>query len=526
MKKTITRLLTLVLALTMLAGIAGIAGAEEAPVTIRFARAGNVQDPEQDRILLELQKRLNIKLEIVSIPWDQFPNKMNIMVSTGEPLDFVIGDPGSTVEGWAKDQLIIPWDDLLATGKYPRVNALVNSDMYANFKIDGKVYYKPLPLVPNQRGMLIRTDWLKNVGLEMPQTLDDLYQVMYAFTYNDPDQNGVDDTYGIWDYFGLPYIERCFAVNAPNMGPNSGDVCWVEQEDGSVTRYEISKQNLEAMKFLRKCYQEGLIKPDFITTKVDEDIGYANFSAGKYGLADTSKAQLAYDNLLAMNPDATVALMPALTGVNGVPANSGNNGGSWWGSCITKSCQHPEKVLELFEYALTAEGRELTEFGIEGIHYTSKETVDEVTVYTMNPEECAKDWDLESNGLQYPLCWGSFNYGENFYIPIDEYDYNFDLAYQNMRTWINSTMANGQFASWATDIAKYSIASPLLNVNSSDVQGDFSTLKSIYDEYRLRIIMDEDVDVDALFEEMKAEGLSNGGESVIAAGNAIWNASK
>ena len=330
MKRNLFRLMSLALALILLIGTAGTAAAEEAPITIRFARAGNVQDPEQDRILLELQKRLNIKLEIVSIPWDQFPNKMNIMVSTGEPLDFVIGDAGSTVEGWANDGLIIAWDDLLATGNYPRVNALVNSDMYANFKINGKVYYKPLPLVPNQRGMLIRTDWLEKLNLEMPKNLDDLYQVMDAFTHGDPDGNGVDDTYGIWDYFGLPYIERCFAVNAPNMGPNSSDTVWVEQEDGSILRYEISPQNLEAMKFLRKCYQEGLIKPDFITTKVDEDIGFANFAAGKYGLADTSKAQMAYDTLLAMDPDAKVALMPALEGVNGVPANSGNNGGSWW----------------------------------------------------------------------------------------------------------------------------------------------------------------------------------------------------
>lgn len=524
--KHLVKLLCALLVLTMFSSLFVTATAEEAPVTIRFARAGNVQDPEQDRILLELQKRLNIKLEIVSIPWDQFPNKMNIMVSTGEPIDFVIGDPGSTVEGWANDGLIIPWDDLLATGKYPHVAALVNSDMYANFKINGKVYYKPLPLVPNQRGMLIRTDWLEKLGLKMPTNLDEFYEVMDAFTHQDPDGNGVDDTYGIWDYFGLPYIERCFAINAPNMGPNSGDTCWVEQEDGSITRYEISPQNLEALKFLRKAYQEGLLKPDFITTKVDSDIGYANFSAGKYGLCDTSNPQLAYDTLISMDPDATVALMPALEGVNGVPANSGNNGGSWWGACITATCEHPEKVLELFEYALTAEGRELTEFGIEGIHFTHKETENGVTKYYMNAEECAKDWDIDSNGLQYPLCWGCFNYGENFYIPIDEYDYNFDLAYQNMRTWINSDMANSQFASWATDIAKYSIASPLLNVNSSDVQGDFSALRSLYSEYRLQIIMDEDVDVDALFEEMKSEWLAAGGEAIIEAGNAIWNASK
>lgn len=527
MKRLLSKAVAMLLSAVLLLALVGSpAIAQEAPTTIRFARAGNVQDPEVDRILLALQAKLNIKLEIVSIPWDQFPNKLNIMVSTGEPLDFVLCDAGSMVESWANDGLIIAWDEMLATGNYPLVNSLVNSQMYKNFKINGQVYYKPLPLVPNQRGMLIRTDWLQNVGLEMPTNLDEFYTVLKAFVENDPDGNGVDDTLGIWDYFSLPYVERCFAINAPNMGPNSSDAVWVEQADGTVTRYEISDQNLASLTFLRKLYQEGLLKKDFITTKVDSDIGYANFSAGKYGVEDSSNPQLAYETLIAMNPDATVALMPALEGVNGVPANSGNNGGSWWGAAITSTCENPEKVMELFEYCLTAEGRELTEFGIEGIHFTSKETVNGATVYTMDREECAKDWDVESNGLMYPLTWGAFNYGENFYIPIEKYDYDFDTAYQNMETWINMDLAGGQFATWAADIAKYSIASPLLNVNSSALQGDTGALKSVYDQYRLKIIMDENVDVEAEFAQMKAEWLSVGGQAVIDAGNEYWAANK
>ncbi len=39
------------------------------------------------------------------------------------------------------------------------------------------------------------TGWTK-LGLEAPTTLDEFMEVAKAFTFNDPDGNGKDDTYG------------------------------------------------------------------------------------------------------------------------------------------------------------------------------------------------------------------------------------------------------------------------------------------------------------------------------------------
>ena len=42
----------------------------------------------------------------------------------------------------------------------------------------------------------VRQDWLDKLGLTVPKTVDDVYKVAYAFTYNDPDGNGKNDTIG------------------------------------------------------------------------------------------------------------------------------------------------------------------------------------------------------------------------------------------------------------------------------------------------------------------------------------------
>jgi putative aldouronate transport system substrate-binding protein len=43
----------------------------------------------------------------------------------------------------------------------------------------------------------VRQDWLDKLGLEGPQTIDDIESIARAFIEQDPDGNGVADTYGL-----------------------------------------------------------------------------------------------------------------------------------------------------------------------------------------------------------------------------------------------------------------------------------------------------------------------------------------
>jgi len=280
----------------------------DAPVPIRWARAGNEQDPKKDRILLELQKRLNIDLEIVSIPWDQFPNKLNIMMASGEQLDMANCEHGRTLIEWARNGLILSYDEFLKDGKYPYVSSVVNSEMYKGLKVDGKAYYKPLGLCPQQWGYLIRQDWLDNLGLDIPTNIDEFYDVIRAFTYDDPDKNSKDDTYGLYVRAGgdadptelqtFSYILRAYAVNA-------GAGNWVELPDGTVTRYEASEAAKQGAKFIARAIKDGLINKDWLSLKRDSAQGPESddFAAGKYGIAPTSIPDVFNQKLMSVNPN-------------------------------------------------------------------------------------------------------------------------------------------------------------------------------------------------------------------------------
>ena len=110
------------------------------------------------------------------------------------------------------------WDITDEYKNYPNL-AKANDIVMNNISIDGRIYgiYRARPLGRN--GISYRRDWLENVGLEEPKTMDDLYNVLKAFTYNDPDQNGEKDTYGMtWCKWFGPLDQISVAFGARTNG--------------------------------------------------------------------------------------------------------------------------------------------------------------------------------------------------------------------------------------------------------------------------------------------------------------------
>ncbi|WP_347835768.1 hypothetical protein [Gracilibacillus sp. JCM 18860] len=69
----------------------------------------------------------------------------------------------------------------------------------------GELYtlYQGRPL--SRQGIIYRKDWAENLGLEAPTTTDEFMEMVRAFTEDDPDGNGKDDTFGLTDRSDLIY---------------------------------------------------------------------------------------------------------------------------------------------------------------------------------------------------------------------------------------------------------------------------------------------------------------------------------
>ncbi|QGQ95156.1 extracellular solute-binding protein [Paenibacillus psychroresistens] len=109
--------------------------------------------------------------------------------------------------------------------------------------------------------MFIRTDWLKNLNLTEPKTMDDVLKISEAFTKKDPDANKKSDTFGLAlskELFGGTGGIVGFA-NSYHAYPNT----WVPEASGKLVYGNIQPEMKSALAKLQELYNDKQIDPEF-----------------------------------------------------------------------------------------------------------------------------------------------------------------------------------------------------------------------------------------------------------------------
>ncbi|WP_168119953.1 extracellular solute-binding protein [Paenibacillus sp. HB172176] len=329
------------------------------------------------RVLAEIEKRTNTKIHIDWIPNSSYGDKFNIILASGKlpSIMFVSDAKNSSFVNAAKSGAF--WDLGPYLKDYDNLSQ-ANEVILNNSSIDGKNYgiYRARPLGRN--GINYRKDWLENVGLPVPQTIDDFYNMLKAFKEKDPDQNGKDDTYGmvlvkwtgVWAS-GFDIIKLWFGV------PNQWGIV-----NGELVPEHETPEYLEALKFMRKLYEEGLINHDFAVYDSSKWIDpIVNNQAGVIvDVTDTARRidQKIHTALQAENKDEPdkqfVDNLIGVEGEDGLKAlpTSGFSGMFVIPKSTVKTEDELKRVLEFLDQTNDADIQTLLYSGIEGIHYTKE----------------------------------------------------------------------------------------------------------------------------------------------------------
>lgn len=272
-------------------------------------------------------------------------------------------------------------EDLLE--KYPLTKQLLENDAVAQIVKDmyDGYYFLPKPdsadpeiYKAERKGLFIRKDWLEAVGMEMPTTWEELYEVCHAFTYNDPDGNGVNDTYGLTGD-GMGTLRYFFASTG------SSNRYWNKDEEGNWYFGALDDANIEVLEWMRKMYEDGSIDPDFAATTYKT--GLQKFSSNTFGVcvrnADADWINnVAVEYYGAANPDCNpfdrIDVIPALgTNKGDAPRMEG------YISCMVATMFAPEiteekmdRFLAYYEYLLSEEGKYMR-MGFEGEDWVKNE---------------------------------------------------------------------------------------------------------------------------------------------------------
>jgi len=258
------------------------------------------------------------------------------------------------------DEVFLPLEDLIE--RYaPNIARFFEENPDARrtaMASDGSIYFIPrMTAATTAQGWFIRQDWLDELGLDMPATVDEFEAALRAFT-----------TLG--DNI-VPFLCRHENINSLVMlyGVRYG---WQIQPNGMVTYSRYHPQYRVAMENLARWYADGLIDQEIFTRgSGSRDQLFADNRGGATHDWFVSTAGFNYNasvlesapnfNLVAMSPPANPFGVRAEMTSRPLAEPQG------WG--ISNQNQFVRETMEYFDFWFSEEGRLLYQFGIEGEHW-------------------------------------------------------------------------------------------------------------------------------------------------------------
>ncbi|MDQ0116612.1 extracellular solute-binding protein [Paenibacillus harenae] len=253
--------------------------------SLSFKNGESIEDNVHTR---SVQEKLGIDIQYVwTAPDSTFSTKLKLQLLNKREMPDIIPVRTDVIHQLIDSGQFMAVDDLFEQYASPVWKKAMNenSSVWYPYERNGKHYAIPI-LDYNYNSdpmMWIREDWLEKVGLSPPTTLQELEKVLDAFTRNDPDGNGKNDTYGL-------------AVSLGNtISTWMADISWVFGMYGCLPEQWNFCGNPHQLEFgsIHHSAKQGLIKlrewraagyfPDEALWQ-DEESAARLFSQGKAGI--------------------------------------------------------------------------------------------------------------------------------------------------------------------------------------------------------------------------------------------------
>ncbi|MFD0674889.1 hypothetical protein [Cohnella sp. GCM10027633] len=281
----------------------GPTGKFDPPIEVTTVRSVNTaaelppgQDLDNNSWTKAFQEELGINLKNNwKVNATQYQNKVAVTMASGDMPDFMevdaqqfqilveagtIADLTETYDKFASDLTKASMD----ANNGIRLQAATMNGKLMGIPVDGGE-------AADTQFIFIRKDWLANVGLEAPKSMDDVINIAKAFTKNDPDKNGKNDTYGLsldLNLFnGWSGLDGFFnGYHAYPFNPTKGSATalnFIKGADGKAQWADTQPEVKTALGKLAELFQEGAIYPEF--SVIDGMKSAELVTSGKIGLA-------------------------------------------------------------------------------------------------------------------------------------------------------------------------------------------------------------------------------------------------
>lgn len=335
----------------------------------------------------EMAEITGIDVEFIHPPAGDETDSFNLMIAGGEYPDLIHWDWGNSFSGGPdkaiEDEIILELSDLIDEkmpnlkaflDEYPEIRAAMTTDEGNIYCIPNVYpYFDEDTLIVANRGYQIRQDWLDELGLDAPETIDEWHTVLTAFKNMGTNEDGQPIT---------PMVSRKLSEKTSMVRTLANAWGGLDYDfyvvDGVVKFGPIQDEFKDYLTTMNQWYEEGLINSNFSTidgNEVNAMVINSQTGAWFYGLGAGMGAFIA-----AFDDDESI-----ISGIKFPVVEEGdtpkytlldNYPFVGLGTAISTNCENVDAALEWLDYHFSDEGIMLMNWGVQGVSYDIDENGD------------------------------------------------------------------------------------------------------------------------------------------------------
>ena len=323
-----------------------------------------MRDFADNELKAKMKEDLNCELEFSYAPWGDYWNKLGLLLSTGEDIDFFWDGIGSLGNHYARKE-VMPLDDLLQEYGQDLLKNIPIKNFDTAKMADGKIYAVPSQAAASSGkfySVLVRQDLLEGVGMSKIETIADLEKFAELGKAAYPGKEGL--------------VERtmCRAITRGLTDKNiavwpldGGELFWVDEDDpGSEVKCTFEADFFR--EYCRLMYE--WIQKGYTTEQVMSDANELdrlwNQGNGLFRVGAVSRPLEEISKVLPSAPEAQLMeyfISPDKPRYIEYASNEAMS--------IPVNCKNPERVMMYLNWTLQSqENYNFLLFGVEGKDYT------------------------------------------------------------------------------------------------------------------------------------------------------------
>ena len=215
-----------------------------------------------------LRKMLNIQNDTVYMDTEErYSELVNILVKDQNLPDIMVVTDREILKELVENDLVEDLTEVFEKCTSPRIKEMYESygDALLNSgKFNGRLMAVPETVIDHGPNLLwLRKDWLEELGQEVPETLEDAFEIRDAFVQNRMGTEDGETPVGLaCDTNLVGTTSSSYSVDPVFDSFGANPQRWISQ-DGEIVYGSLTEETKEALDYLHKLYDRGILDRNF-----------------------------------------------------------------------------------------------------------------------------------------------------------------------------------------------------------------------------------------------------------------------